>query len=148
MINRKKELWEFVTTKEYEEIVKNAEQNPDIPLCLWHAEILGRSLNELSEFDLIRCIRQDIFTDIAVFEIIERIDENNTPFYADVDSVELLEKLSSISSEKLSVYKEILEKIFYNVEHNNLIDSAEVWMFDEEKDTYTGYINRIKEKIK
>ncbi|WP_223822073.1 hypothetical protein [Paenibacillus peoriae] len=96
---------------------------------------------------MIRCIRQGIFTNLAIFEIIERIDEQNTPFYADIDSMELMEKLSSVSSEMLSVYKVKLDKIIENIEQKHLIDLADIWMFDEQKETYKDYINKIKNKI-
>jgi len=31
-----------------------------------------------------------------------------------------------------------------NVEKNHLINLADIWMFDEQKETYQGYINIIK----
>ncbi|WP_251037602.1 hypothetical protein [Paenibacillus albidus] len=147
MINRKKKLKEYLTNEEYESVIQNATQFSDMSLPVWHLEITGKCLCELSNFDLIRCIRQDVFTDLATFEIIERIDEQNTPFYADIDSLELMEKLSSVSSGMLSVYKSKLDRMIKNVEKNNLIDLADVWMFDEQKETYQGYINIIKNKI-
>ncbi|MBT2289525.1 hypothetical protein J7E73_10345 [Paenibacillus albidus] len=136
-----------MTNEEYESVIQNATQFSDMSLPVWHLEITGKCLCELSNFDLIRCIRQDVFTDLATFEIIERIDEQNTPFYADIDSLELMEKLSSVSSGMLSVYKSKLDRMIKNVEKNNLIDLADVWMFDEQKETYQGYINIIKNKI-
>ncbi|GGG13299.1 hypothetical protein GCM10010912_67180 [Paenibacillus albidus] len=147
MINRNKKLKEYLTNEEYENVIQNATQFSDMSLPVWHLEITGKCLSELSNFDLIRCIRQDVFTDLATFEIIERIDEQNTPFYADIDSMELMEKLSSVSSGMLSVYKSKLDRMIKNVEKNNLIDLANVWMFDEQKETYQGYINIIKNKI-
>ncbi|WP_231574856.1 contact-dependent growth inhibition system immunity protein [Paenibacillus sp. FSL R7-0273] len=148
MINRKMTLKEFLTNEEYESVMQNATQYSDMSLPVWHLEITGKCLYELSNFDLIRCIRQDVFKDLATFEIIERIDEQNTPFYADIDSMELMEKLSSISSEMLSAHKSKLDRMIENLEKNNLIDLADVWMFDEQKETYQGYINIIQNKIK
>ncbi|MCE3199842.1 contact-dependent growth inhibition system immunity protein [Paenibacillus sonchi] len=147
MINRKKTLKEYLTNEEYESVIQNATQFTDVSLPLWHMEITGKRLCELSNFDLIRCIRQDVFTELATFEIIERIDEQNTPFYADIDSMELMEKLSSVSSEMLSAFKSKLNRMIENVEKNNLIDLADVWMFDEQKERYQGFINIIKNKI-
>lgn len=147
MINRRKMLKEYLTKEEYENVLQNATQFSDMPLPVWHLEITGKCLCELSNFDLIRCIRQNVFTDLATFEIIERMDEKNTPFYADIDSMELMEKLSSVSSEVLSAYKSKLDRMIENVEKNNLIDLADVWMFDEQKETYQGYINIIKNKM-
>ncbi|MDP1511852.1 hypothetical protein L8C07_16595 [Paenibacillus sp. CMAA1739] len=147
MINRRKALKEFLTNEEYRSIVENATQFSDMTLPVWHLQITGKCLFELSNFDLIRCIRQGIFTNLAIFEIIERIDEQNTPFYADIDSMELMEKLSSVSSEMLSVYKGKLDRIIENIEQKHLIDLADIWMFDEQKETYKDYINKIKNKI-
>ncbi|WP_342512473.1 contact-dependent growth inhibition system immunity protein [Sporosarcina sp. FSL K6-1522] len=148
MINRKIILKEFLTNEEYEGVIQNATQYSDMSLPVWHLKITNKCLRELANFDLIRCIRQDVFKDLATFEIIERIDGQNTPFYADIDSIELMEKLSSISSEALSAYKSKLDRMIENVEKNNLIDLADVWMFDEQKETYQGYIDIIKNKIK
>ncbi|PAD73200.1 hypothetical protein CHH75_19760 [Paenibacillus sp. 7541] len=136
-----------MTDEDYESVVQNATKFSDMSLPVWHLEITGKCLCELSNFDLIRCIRQDVFTDLATFEIIERIDEQNTPFYADIDSMELMEKLSSVSSDILSVYKSKLDKMIENVEKNDLINLADIWMFDEQKETYQGYIDVIKNKI-
>ncbi|ANY65700.1 hypothetical protein BBD42_03900 [Paenibacillus sp. BIHB 4019] len=133
-----------MTNEEYESVVQNATQFSDMSLPLWHLEITGKCLSELSNFDLIRCIRQDVFTDLATFKIFERIDEQKTTFYADIDSMGLMEKLSSVSSEMLSAYKSKLDRMIVNVEKNNLIDLADVWMFDEQKE---GYVNIIKNKI-
>jgi len=91
-----------LTNEDYESVVQNATKFSDMSLPVWHLEITGKCLCELSNFYLIRCIRQDVFTDLATFEIFERIDELNTPFYADIDSMELMEKLSSVSSDILS----------------------------------------------
>lgn len=147
MFNRKKILKEYLTNDEYEGVVQNARKFSDMSLPLWHLEITGRCLCELSNFDLIRCIRQDVFRELAIFEIIERIDEHNTPFYADVDSIELMEKLSSVSSDMLSDYKSKLGKMIENVEKNDLIDLSDIWMFDDQKEMYKRYINIIKNKI-
>lgn len=148
MINRKKRLKDYLTNDEYESLVQNAVKFSDMPLPIWYLSITNKCLFELSNFDLIRCIRQDVFTELSAFEIIERIDEENTPFYADIDSMELMEKLSSVSSDILSAYKSKLVKIIENVEENDLIDLSNIWMFDEQMETYRGYINIIKNKIR
>ena len=148
MINRKKKLKEILTKEEYEGAAQNAAKFSEMSLPVWYFGITDKCLGELSEFDLIRCIRKNVFTDLATFEIIERIDEQNTPFYSDIDSVELMEKLSSVSSEILSTYKYKLNRMLENIEKNNLIDLAtDIWMSDEQQETYKGYIHVIKNKI-
>lgn len=147
MYDRKKKLKEFLTSEEYEVVVKSAAHFSDMPLPIWHLELTEKCLSELSNFDLIRCIRQDVFTNLATYEIIERIDENNTPFYADIDSIELMDKLSSVNAEILSTHKDKLNKIIKNIMEKKLIDTADVWMFDEQKETYCGYVDQIKRKI-
>lgn len=148
VMNRKMKLKEFLTNEEYEGVIQNAIQYSDMSLPVWYLEITNKCLCELSNFDLIRCISQDVFKDLAAFEIIERIDEQNTPFYADIDSTEMMERLSSISPEILSAHKCKLDRMIENVERNNFIDFADVCMSDEEKEMYKGYVNIIKNKIK
>lgn len=134
----------FVIKRKEQGVIQNATQYSDMSLPVWYLEITGKCLCELSNFDLIRCIKQDVFKDLATFEIIERIDEQNTPFYADIDSMELMETLSSISLKMLSEHKSKLDRMIENVEKNNLIDLADVWMFDVQKEMYQDYINIIK----
>lgn len=147
MIDRNKKLKELLTKEEYEAVKVNAHHFSDMPLPVWYLECTEKCLSDLSDFDLIRCIRQKVFISLATFEIIERMNEKNTPFYADIDSLELMEKLSSVSSEILSTHKDKLIAIIENIEKKNLIDSADVWMFDEQKETYEAYIDKIKRKI-
>lgn len=147
MYDRKKKLKEFLSDEEYEDVVQNATDFPDMPLPVWHLEITEKCLCALSNFDLIRCIRQDVFTNFATYEIIERIDEKNTPFYADIDSLELMEKLSSVSAEILSTHRGKLYRMIENIKEKDLINSEEVWMFDEQKETYQGYVEMIERKI-
>lgn len=42
---------------------------------VWYLECTEKCLSELSDFDLIRCIRQKVFINLATFEIIERMNE-------------------------------------------------------------------------
>ncbi len=148
MINRTELLKSYLTNEEYENIQQDAIHFADMPLPVWHFEITGKRLFELSNFDLIRCIRQNIFTELATFEIVERIDKHGSPFYADMDSIELIEKLSSVRSDLLSIYQDKLNKMIHHIEQNQLIHSANVWMCDEQKKTYQSYINIIKSKIR
>jgi len=147
MLNRDEKLKHLISDESYHEAVEIANCNPDRPLCTWYVEILNKTLKELSNFDLIRCIRQKSFTNQIVFEIIQRMSEGNTPLYADVDTVELMEKLSSIDAEVLKEYRPVLTKLFDNMIEANLIDKAEIWMYDEEKEEYMNYVNKIRQKI-
>ncbi len=74
--------------------------------------------------------------------------QHGPPFYADMDSIELIEKLSSVRSDLLSIYQDKLNKMIHHIEQNQLIHSANVWMCDEQKKTYQSYINIIKSKIR
>lgn len=102
----------------------------------------------MDNFDLIRCIRQNIFVEMVVFEIIQRMLKDGNPFFAEVDTVELTEKLSSVDSKILEVNKESLIKIISLIIDNDLINKSEIWLYEDEKDEYRTYINKINQKIK
>lgn len=147
IIDSTKKLKDFIPSTEYKDILKNAEQYPDMPLPNWHLSVIEMRLSDLSEFDLIRCIRQGIFTNLAVYETIKRMIVSGTPFYAGSDSVELMEKLSSVSPVELSLYKNELARIIVDIERDDLIENADVWMFKEQKDRYQKYIDTLKDII-
>lgn len=143
----KNKLKNLMDEKSYDEAVEIAKHNPDRPLCKWYVDILNKSWDELSNFDLIRCIRQEIFLKNTVVEIIERILGHGTPFYAAFDSIELMEKLSSVDRYILLEHKEQLIDIINNILKNDLINKSDIWMYDDEKKEYMSYIQKIEEKI-
>lgn len=148
MFDRNKKLSLFISKESYEEAVQNAIDNPESSLCKWYLNILDKTLENLDSFDLIRCIRQNIFVELVVFEIIKRMLKDNNPFFAEIDTVELTEKLSSVDSKILEVYKESLIKIINLIIDNDLINKSEIWIYEDEKDEYRTYLNKINQKIK
>ena len=90
-------------------------------------------MKELSNFDLIRCIRQEIFIDKAVYEIVHRMIDYATPLYADYESVEIMEKLSSVSTVILNEYSEEFNQILNYMFEKNQIEKFEIWVDDEKK---------------
>jgi hypothetical protein len=148
VFDRTKKLSLFISKEAYEEAVQNAIDNPDSPLIKWYLDILDKTLKNMDNFDLIRCIRQNTFVEMVVFEIIQRMLKDDNPFFAEVDTVELTEKLSSVDSEILEVNKESLIKIISLIIDNDLINKSEIWLYEDEKDEYRTYINKINQKIK
>lgn len=141
---RERKLKEYLKEAEYKVAINNSDCSP---LTKWFSEILEKSTRELSNFDMIRCIRQNIFVDEIVNEIITRMSEFKTPFYSDDDSVELMEKLASVDISILKKYKGELNSIFSGIDNNNLIESADFWMYEEEKEEFKEYISKIKLKL-
>jgi len=144
-MNSEKKLKECISKCDYEEAVKNA---PYSALSKWFLEILNKSLKQLSNFDLIRCIRQKVFTKEAVFEIVQRMMISGTPLYAGFESVEIMEKLSSVETSILIKYRaELIDLIDTMLNTNQIADFVE-WVDDEEINEYMNYVERIREKIK
>lgn len=59
MFDRTKKLSLFITNEIYEKAVQSAIDNPNSPLVKWYLDILDKTLENLENFDLIRCIRQN-----------------------------------------------------------------------------------------
>lgn len=143
-MSRERKLKEYLEEAEYKVAINNSDCSP---LTKWFSETLEKSIKELSNFDMIRCIRQNIFVDEIVNEIITRMLKFKTPFYSDDDSVELMEKLALVDISILKKYKGELNNIFSGIESNNLIDSVDFWMYEEEKEEFKEYISKIKLKL-
>lgn len=143
-MDRERKLKELINAIDYKVAINNSDCSS---LTRWFVEILEKSAKELCNFDLIRCIRQNIFIDEIVNEIITRMLESKTPFYSNNDSVEIMEKLASVNSSVLKKYNNQLSNIFSNLEKSNLIELADFWMYEEEKDEFRSYISKIKLKL-
>lgn len=144
VFSRNVRLKEYVSDNDYEEAMKNASLSS---LGTWYAELLDKHLSELSNFDIIRCIRQKVFIEEVIQECMERMSTQGTLLYSDDDCIELVEKIASVDTTILSQYKNQLEVIFDNMNSQNLIDKYEIWLYEEEKDEFKESMNRIKKKI-
>lgn len=92
--------------------------------------------------------KTNIFVEMIVFEMIQRFLMENNPFLADIETVELTEKLSSVDPKILELHRESLIKITNLIIDHDLINKSEIWLYEDEKDEYKTYINKINEKIK
>jgi hypothetical protein len=69
----------------------------DFPLERWYRAIRDKPLAELSDEDLCRCCRQDIFPQLVVPYVIERIDSD--PLAGELYDGEMLMALADVSEQ-------------------------------------------------
>jgi hypothetical protein len=144
LINRRKKFREFISHKDYVLALNQASLSS---LGEWYAELLDKALIEISNFDIIRSIRQNVFVDEVIYEAIQRMLETGTALYSEDDCIELMEKLASVESKKLLPYKGAFEQVFENMARENSIEKYEMWMYEEEKDEFRDSVNKLRKKI-
>ncbi len=144
MINRELKFKELLSNEDYEEALSNASLSS---LGAWYAELLNKNLFEISNFDIIRCIRQNVFVDEVVYESLQRMMESGTALYSEDDCVELMSKIASVKREVLLPYRDNIEKIIENMRKENSIEKYKMWMYEDEKEEFKGSISKLRQKL-
>lgn len=112
------------------------------PLQKWYNELLDKRICDLDIFDVLRMIRQNEFTDIAISRAIDILKKN--PFAGDMYDGELLEKLSTVSTEKLAAYTDEITNILANARIKN---ENFKWLDDEDRKNFEEVITEFQKKI-
>ena len=84
-------------------------KNAQYPLQIWYNNLLKKTEDELTTFDVIRMLRQKKFVDLAVKKTLEFLINN--PFVGDCFTGELLEKLIDIDSTIVQQNRTIIYRI-------------------------------------
>ncbi len=113
----------------------------DDPLVIWHNQVIEKRENELTVSDVARCIRQNLFMEVAVEMMLVYLLHN--PYEGDAYKGELMEKAGEIDLKYLvnhkSTISEILEKAY------EFSDSYE-WESEEDKKEYLDSVDKLAER--
>lgn len=79
------------------------------PLQIWYNQLIDKKISEINILDVLRMIRQDMFTEIAVDKCMEylRLD----PFDGELYDGQVIEHLAELDMSYLSKYQNELEDI-------------------------------------
>lgn len=110
---------------------------------IWYNQILDKTPEELSLFDVLRMIRQELFLEEAIPALLAYLIED--PRCGDISNDDALIKLSEIDTKQLKPYRSQIEAILKKI--NNDIDKYE-WCYPEEKDEFLEVVSKIKDQLK
>ncbi len=111
-------------------------------LVIWHNQVIEKKAEELTIADVARCIRQNLFTEIA-YEVLLAYLLNN-PYAGDLYEGELMDKASKVDKELISKHKSTIQEI---IEKANTFIKTYEWLCEEDKIEFTDSVNELKEKI-
>ena len=111
-------------------------------LTIWYDQIRLKKLCDLTDGDIARCIRQEIFLDYTIDEALYRIALD--PFVGEQYDGEIIFNLAKLDKDFWAMNTDILERVEHvikNIDHN-LIDAFE-WLSIEEKTEYCNIIRTL-----
>lgn len=120
---------------------KNQIQNAQYALQIWYNNLLKKTKDELTIFDVTRMFRQRLFLDLAVSKALVFL--TNDPFAGDCFPGELLEKIVDIDTDIVKQNKVMLQRIIVTCEEN--IDSYD-WSDNDEKSEFQSRLSVIIDK--
>ena len=111
-------------------------------LVEWHNSVIEKTETELTVADVARCIRQNIFVEVAYEMLIVYLMHDS--YAGDMFPGELMEKASEVGSELILKYsnslKEIIEKAEIFIENNN-------WECEEDREEFSESVIRLKKLV-
>lgn len=111
-------------------------------LTIWYDQLRLKRLCDLTDGDIARCIRQEIFLDYTIDEALYRIALD--PFVGEQYDGEILINLAELDKDFWTMNTDIFKKVKHtikNIDHN-LIESFE-WLSIEEKTEYCNVIRSL-----
>ncbi len=112
------------------------------PLQKWYNKLIDKSIDEINIADILRMLRQKVFTKLAMLKAIEFLRKNI--FAGELYDGELLEKISELDATFLTSYADDLKSILKNsVEKCTL----HTWSYDGEEEEFKEIIKSIQVKL-
>lgn len=112
------------------------------PLQKWYNQLIEKEINEITIADVLRMIRQQEFTKLAMSKAIEFLQKN--VFAGELYEGELLEKISEMDEAILISYADDLKKII-----KNALSKAEIhaWIYAGEDEEFKDVIGVLSQKV-
>lgn len=124
--------------KKIKEIYKCDVLEGSDPLVVWYNRVIEKTISELSIADVARCIRQDLFIDMAYEMLIVYLLHN--PYEGDMYEGEFIEKASEMDKEYVIKYRKPLLEI---IDKASQFAKMHEWEFAEDVVEYEENVNKL-----
>lgn len=117
------------------------------PLSVWYNEIRHKSLGELSDGDIARMIRQELYLQFVIWEALERLSKN--PLAGDMYDWEILDAVSNIGAAYwASAERSLRENVVNWIEtlRGNLDNGINV-AADEDAEEYMSWLSKFESHL-
>ena len=112
------------------------------PLQKWYNELIDKSINEINIADVLRMLRQKVFTKLAMLKAIEFLRKNI--FVGELYDGELLQKISELDTIFLASYASDLKSIL-----KDYIEKCKLhtWAYEGEEEEFKEIVKSILVKL-
>lgn len=112
------------------------------PLQKWYNELIDKSINEFNIADVLRMLRQKVFTKLAMLKAIEFLRKNI--FVGELYDGELLQKISELDTIFLASYASDLKSIL-----KDYIEKCKLhtWAYEGEEEEFKDIVKSILVKL-
>ena len=112
------------------------------PLQKWYNELIDKSINEINIADVLRMLRQKVFTKLAMLKAIEFLRKNI--FVGELYDGELLQKISELDTIFLASYASDLKSIL-----KDYIEKCKLhtWAYEGEEEEFKDIVKSILDKL-
>lgn len=112
------------------------------PLQKWYNELIDKSINEINIADVLRMLRQKVFTKLAMLKAIEFLRKNI--FVGELYDGELLQKISELDTIFLASYASDLKSIL-----KDYIEKCKLhtWAYEGEEEEFKDIVKSILVKL-
>lgn len=120
--------------------------NSDSSLSLWYKQIRNKTIHNLTDGDIARLLRQEIFIAYIIDEVIKRL--NNNPLIGELYEGEVLEMLSRLPADKfLKPIKEKIIRLIKNIKEKQKKKQGLTFLSSEEKNEFDEVLRSLNSKV-
>ncbi|MBR4084494.1 MAG: hypothetical protein IKK33_09475 [Lachnospiraceae bacterium] len=112
------------------------------PLQEWYNELLDKEVGELTVFDVLRMLRQNVLPEVALLSAVKWVLEDI--YVGDAYDGQLLEALTRVEDRLLKPYVKVLQELLQEAEV--LIEDHD-WSYEGEQEEFGEVMKQLSQKL-
>lgn len=112
------------------------------PLQEWYNELLDKEVSELTVFDVLRMLRQNVLPEVALLCAVKGVLENI--YVGDAYDGQVLEALTRLEDELLKPYAQVLQDLLEEAEALNEVHD---WSYEGEREEFEEVVKQLSQKL-
>lgn len=112
------------------------------PLQEWYNELLDKEVSELTVFDVLRMLRQNVLPEVALLSAVKGVLENI--YVGDAYDGQVLEALTRVEDELLKPYAQVLQDLLEEAEALNEVHD---WSYEGEQEEFEEVVKQLSQKL-
>jgi hypothetical protein len=112
------------------------------PLQIWYNNLIEKTVDEITIFDILRMLRQKVFIELAMNKALEYLRQD--VFIGEQYDGQMIEEMSKLNTDFLKSYKEDLIIIL-----NGALEKSKLheWSYNGEKEEFDSIVNELMNRL-